>query len=142
MMTQKKIKLSVVSQEKELLSTDVDQVSLPTSTGQITVLPDHIPLLSQLQTGELSYLIDEKQESIVISSGIVDVGDDNHITVIVDTAKHERDISLQKAEQAIASAKETMEHSTDQRELLLAEASLRQAMWEIRVAQKTKKSKI
>lgn len=141
-MTQKKINLSVVSQEKELLSTNVDQVTLPTSTGEITVLPDHIPLLSQLQTGEMRYLNQEKEESIVISNGIVDVGDDNQITVIVDTAKHERDISMQKAEEAIKSAKETMEHSTDQRELLLAEASLKQAMWEIRVAQKTKKSKI
>lgn len=141
-MTKKQLQLSVVSQEKELLSTLVDQVSLPTSTGEITVLPGHIPLLSQLQTGELKYQIDQNQISIVVSNGIVDVSFDNQVTVIVDTATHERDISMQKAETAIKQAQETMQTTTDQRELLLAEASLRQAMWEIKVAQKTKKARI
>ena len=55
---------------------------------------------------------------------------------MVDSAKLARDISVQKAEEAIAAAKETMSISEDRRELLLAEASLKQALLEIKVAQK------
>lgn len=141
-MSKKTLQLSVVSQEKELLSTTVDQVSLPTTTGEITILPDHIPLLSQLDAGELRYVINGQESLIIVSSGIADMGPDNVLTVITDTATHQRDISMQKAEQAILQAQETMEKSIDQRELILAEASLRQAMLEIKVAQKTKKAKI
>jgi len=141
-MATSKLQLSVVSQEKKLLSQEVDLVTLPTQTGEITILPDHIPLLSQLQTGELRYVLNGQEQSIVISQGIVDKGPDNTLTVIVDSATHQRDISLQKAEQAIAQAHETMKQTVNQRELLMAEASLRQAMWEIKVAQKTKKAKI
>ena len=141
-MLKNKLQLSVVSQEKKLLSQEVDLVTLPTQTGEITILPDHIPLLSQLQTGELRYMTDGQEQSIVISQGIVDKGPDNTITVIVDSATHARDISVQKAEQAIKQAHETMKQTVNQRELLLAEASLRQAMWEIKVAQKTRKARI
>ena len=141
-MLKNKLQLSVVSQEKKLLSQEVDLVTLPTQTGEITILPDHIPLLSQLQTGELRYMADGQEQSIVISQGIVDKGPDNTITVIVDSATHARDISVQKAEQAIKQAHETMKQTVNQRELLLAEASLRQAMWEIKVAQKTRKARI
>lgn len=141
-MGKKQLQLSVVSQEKQLVASLVDQVSLPTTSGEITVLPGHIPLVSQLETGELKYLVSGEETSIVISQGIIDVGADNIITVIVDSATHQRDLSTQKAEEAIKAAKETMQQSQDQRELLLAEASLKQAMWEIKVAQKTRKTKI
>ncbi len=141
-MSDKKIQLLVVSQEKELLDTQVDQVIVPSSSGELTILPDHIPLLSQLATGELIYSKDGKQSSIVISRGFLNMSPENKLTVIVDAAVHERDISEKKAQEAIRQAQETMSSSTDQRELLLAEASLKQALWEVRVAQKTKKSTI
>lgn len=138
----KKIQLTIVSQERQLLSTEVTSVTLPTVNGEITILPNHIPLLSQLETGELVYRQDDQESSFVISRGFLDMNPDNELTIIVDAAKHVRDLSEQKAQAAIDKARETMAVSTNQRELLLAEASLRQALWEIKVAQKTKKAKI
>ncbi len=140
--TNQKIHLTIVSQEKQLLSADVLSVTAPTVNGEITLLPNHIPLLSQLQTGELIYRQENEESSFVISRGFLDMGPDNKLTVIVDAAKHVRDLSEQKAQAAIDKARETMAVSTNQRELILAEASLKQALWEIKVAQKTKKAKI
>lgn len=137
-----KLKLSVVSQEEELLSLEVDSVTAPTTSGEITVLPHHIPLLTELQTGELVYTQQKKQHSIVISKGFLDKDAHNNIIVMVDQAVHARDISPERAQQAKQQAEQTIATSTNQRELLLAEASLKQALWEIRVAQKTKKTKI
>lgn len=131
-----KLKLTVVSQEKKLLETEVESVSAVTTLGEITVLARHIPLFTQLQTGELRYLEGDKEHSIVVSEGFLTVNPNNEVIVMVDTATLARDISVKQAEEAIAAAKETMKISEDRRELILAEASLKRAMLEIKVAQK------
>ena len=139
----KQILLTVVSQESQLLKTNVDQITAPTADGEITILPNHIGLFTKLQTGELKYLIDNKEESLVISDGFLTVSPDSTVTIMVDTAKMARDISVQKAEEAVRSAKEAIQASSkDRRELLMAEASLKRALLEIRIAQKSKKNRI
>jgi F-type H+-transporting ATPase subunit epsilon len=139
----KQILLTVVSQEQQLLKTQVEQITAPTAMGEITILPEHIGLFSKLQTGELKYLINDKEESMVISDGFITVSPDSTVTVMVDVAKFARDISVQKAEDAVKAAKETIKASPeDRRELLMAEASLKRALLEIRIAQKSKKSRI
>lgn len=139
----KQILLTVVSQERQLLKTQVEQITAPTVMGEITVLPEHIGLFSKLETGELKYLIDGKEESLVISDGFITVSPDSTVTVMVDTAKFARDISMQKAEEAVKAAKEAIKASPeDRRELLMAEASLKRALLEIRIAQRSKKSSI
>ncbi|MBU0974814.1 ATP synthase F1 subunit epsilon [Patescibacteria group bacterium] len=138
----KKITLTVVSQEKQLLQTKVDQITAPTVEGEITILPNHIALFSKLKTGELRYLEEAEEHSLVISNGFITVSPKSEVTVIVDSATLDRNISVSKAEQAVRDAKETMTKTSDQRELLLAEASLKRAMLEIRIAQKSKKSMI
>lgn len=130
------LKLVVVSQEKKLLETQVESVSAVTTQGEITILARHIPLFTQLQTGELRFTSNGVEQSIIVSDGFLTVNPNNEVTVMVDSAKLARDISVQKAEEAIAAAKETMSISEDRRELLLAEASLKQALLEIKVAQK------
>ena len=111
---------------------------MPTTQGEITVLAGHIPLFARLQTGEIRYKLTGEEHSIVISKGFIDVGPESDVTIMVDSAVEARQISVQKAEAAIAAAHETMSKSVDERELMMAEASLKQALWEIKVAQKTK----
>jgi F-type H+-transporting ATPase subunit epsilon len=140
MMTQ--LKLTVVSQEKLLVQTSVDQVTAPTSEGEITVLPNHIPLFTKLVTGEFSYVEGGSKHTVIVSQGFLTVDPNNEVMVIVDSATLDREISTQKAEAAIREAQETLVHSRDRREMLMAEASLKKAMLEMRIAERTKKSSI
>lgn len=138
----KKILLTVVSQEEQLLQTQVDQISAPTVEGEITILPKHIALFSKLKTGELRYLEGSNEQSLVVSDGFITVSPESEVTVMVDSATLARDISETKAKEAIEAAKATITSTSDRRELLMAEASLKRAMLEIRIAQKSKKTKI
>jgi F-type H+-transporting ATPase subunit epsilon len=138
----KQLLLTIVSQEKQLLSVKVDSITAPASQGEVTILPDHISMFTRLDPGILIYRIGQDEHSFVVSNGFLDVNEGTSVTVIVDTATAARDISLVKAQQAIEAAKETMSHTTDRRELLMAEASLKQAMLEVKIAQKTRKSSI
>ncbi|MEC8394175.1 MAG: F0F1 ATP synthase subunit epsilon, partial [SAR324 cluster bacterium] len=49
------LKLEVVTPQKKALETEVDSVTLPGSEGELGILPDHIPLLTTLDTGIVSY---------------------------------------------------------------------------------------
>src|SRR3546814_658804 len=67
------LKLTVVSQEREVLTANVDSLTAVTSEGELTVLPGHIPLFSQLVTGVFVYRQGKEEHSIVISKGFLDV---------------------------------------------------------------------
>jgi len=134
--------LKVVSQERQLLSKTIKKVSVPTAGGEVTILPNHIGLFAKVSAGELRYDLDKVSESIVVSDGFVNVSPDGRVIVMVDSATYARDISVQRAQKAIKDAKEAMKQSTDRKELMMAEASLRLAMLEVRIAEKTKKRKV
>lgn len=137
-----KLQLNVVSQEKALIDTHVDSVTAVTAAGEITILPGHIPLFTKLDTGELRYQENKTHHSIIISKGFLSISADGIVTVMADTAVAARDISIKQAEDAIKQAKETILSSEDRRERIMAEASLRRALLEIKVAQRTKHTRI
>ena len=137
-----KLNLRVVSQERELITESVDSVTATTVDGEVTILAGHIPLFTKLQTGELVYRIDKTESSIVVSRGFLTVSPNNEVTIMADTAVHAREISEEKAQEAIAAANETLRTSDDQRERILAEASLRRALLEIKIAERTKRTRI
>lgn len=134
--------LKVITQEKSLLETEADSVTLPTVDGEITVLPEHIPLFTKLQTGEMIFRVKDKEQAVVITDGFVEVAPNNVITVMVDSAIRSNDIDLLKAEEAKRRAEEMMQEKLDQRDFLLAEAQLRRALMEIDIFNKRKASNI
>lgn len=131
-----KIQLTIITQEKQLLDVVVDQITVMTTSGEITVLPNHIPLFTRLQTGELVYKQNGQPHSVIVSGGFLDVSPDSKITVLADTASLESDITLAKAEEAKRKAEETMAQKTDRRNFMIAEASLRKALLELKVARR------
>jgi F-type H+-transporting ATPase subunit epsilon len=141
-MTEDTLRLTIVSQEKQLLAVDVDSVNVMTSTGEVTILPGHVSLFTTLVPGQLVYTISGTDDYFVVSKGFMDVNASGTVTVIADTAVAARDISIEKAQAAITAAQETMATAVDRHELLLAEASLRKALLEIKVAQNSKRKTV
>ena len=133
-----KLTLKIITQEKPLLETEADSVTLPTSEGEITVLPEHVPLFTKLKTGELVFRNQDQENIVVITDGFVDVSPNNIVTVMVDSAIRSTDIDLLKAEEAKKKAEALMSEKLDQRDFMLAEAQLRRAMMEIQTYRKRK----
>ena len=65
-----KINFKIITPERVVYSDEVDQVSLMTRDGEITVLPHHIPLVTILQAGELRYKKGAEEKAIAISGGL------------------------------------------------------------------------
>lgn len=99
-MIQKTIKFEVVTPERVVLREDVVQATVPTKDGEITVLPEHIPLISILKPGIIEVKKpDGVREVIAVSGGFIDVLK-NKIIILADTAELAEEIDLEKAEEA------------------------------------------
>lgn len=124
--------LTIVTQEKELLKQDIEQITAPTTSGEITVLPNHIPLFTQLQEGILRFKTDGKDTYVVITGGFMDVGPNNAITVLANSASFERDATLARAQEAREKAKAAMQEKIDTQAFVIAEAPLQRVLMEMK----------
>ena len=105
-MSQKLI-LSIVTPEKQLVADEVDQVNAPGTEGDLGILYDHAPLLTNLRSGQLSYEKDGETVAIVVSGGYLEVTD-NRVTVLAETGEFLHEIDRERAERAQAQAQELL----------------------------------
>ena len=79
------LQLEVVTPERRVLSEAVESVVVPGAGGELGILPGHTPLISQLQTGVLSYTAGGKTAQLHVSGGFLEVKDD-HVSVLAEIA--------------------------------------------------------
>ncbi len=131
------IKLEIVTVERLLYSDDVDMVIAPGSEGVLGILPNHAPLLTALNYGELIVRKQgEEDQSFAIGGGFMEVQPDK-VTVLADVAEHADEINIERAQKARERAQGLIEAgnlSLD--DLVKAEAAIRRAMVRLKVAQK------
>jgi len=76
-----KLRLTVVTRERKIIDTDVEEVLLPAYDGEIGVLPGHTPLLTTLRIGVMRYRAGNAVERIVLSWGFAEVLPDRVIVL-------------------------------------------------------------
>ena len=69
----------IVTPEKLVLQEEADQVSLPTPSGEITILQNHMPLVSMLSAGEIILKRDGLEIPLATSGGFLKVSN-NEVT--------------------------------------------------------------
>ena len=90
-----------------MLRESVDELVLPGLTGEIGVLPDHEPLISQLKTGVLSYRVGASLQKLHVSGGFAEVLGDK-VSVLADVAEKPEDIDIESAKAALERAEKSL----------------------------------
>ncbi len=103
------MKLTVVTPNGVAYDETIEQVTIPTTTGQITVLSHHIPLVSVLQAGELVIRRDGTDTPLAVSRGILEVRPNNEIFILADTAERAEQIDIERANRAKKRAEELLQ---------------------------------
>lgn len=133
------IVFEITTPERTVLRSEVDQVSLPTPQGEITILPHHIPVVSQLVAGDVALKIANEETHIAVSGGFVEVRAGNQVVVLADTAERAEEIDIARAEEARAKAKAAMEqYRQDDRQFADAAALLQKSLVRLRVAKRSR----
>ena len=102
-----KLLLSIVTPEKHLVAEEVDQVNAPGTEGDLGILYDHAPILTNLRSGQLSYEKDGETIALVVSGGYLEVTD-NRVTVLAEPGEFLHEIDRERAERAHADAEKLL----------------------------------
>jgi F-type H+-transporting ATPase subunit epsilon len=132
-----KLTLEIVTPERALVNTEVDEVELPGSEGYFGVLPGHTELLASLQVGELWYRIGQEKHYLAIAFGFVEVLPDR-VTVLARIAEKAQDIDIARAEAAKKRAEERVARPTADMDFERARVALMKSLIRLQVASKAR----
>jgi F-type H+-transporting ATPase subunit epsilon len=122
-----KIILSIVTPDKQLVAEEVDQVNAPGSEGDLGILYDHAPILTNLRSGQLSYEKDGETIVLVVSGGYLEVTE-NRVTVLAETGEFFHEIDRERAKRAHADAEKLLLTDLSEEEFIETQKKLFRAV--------------
>ncbi len=103
--------VSVITPDKIIWDDDVEEIILPSTTGQLGILTDHAPLLTALDVGVMRVRPGKKWTAIAIMGGFAEV-DNNDVKVLVNTAQIGDSIDKETARSEFEEAEKRLEKAT------------------------------
>ena len=120
------LNVRVITPDKVAWDAVVDELILPSSTGQIGILTDHAPLLTALDIGVMRLKSDAGWTSIVVMEGFAEV-EDNKVTILCNGAETGSSIDLKNAQEELERVTLLVDEVTTKKEKIEATIELRKA---------------
>ena len=92
---------------KMVTDLEVSEVTIPAHRGELTILPDHAPLVSELNTGILTYKVGESKVRVAVSWGYCEVSPKG-IRILAETAETKEFIDVNRAQQTLKLSEERL----------------------------------
>lgn len=124
--------LKIVTPKGIYLEKTVDMLNIRTTSGNIGVLANHLPLASPVEICEMNYVIGGKKTYYAISGGFIYVGK-TETTIIANAIETPEEIDLNRAKAAKERAEKRLSKLGDDIDIARAEIALKRAMNRINV---------
>jgi F-type H+-transporting ATPase subunit epsilon len=132
----KTIKVSVVTPDGPVYDADVEMVSTKAQSGELGILPGHIPMVAPLEIGAVRLKKDGNTEFIAVSGGFLEVRPEE-VTILAQSAETASAIDVDRAVRAKERAEQRMK---DQRvehiDFRRAELALQRAVNRLAVSER------
>lgn len=113
-MSNKKLQLKIITPDSIIYeSSDVYYVNLMTGAGELTILADHIPLITTIKTGQIKVGKDGDVFALAVSTGILEVQKDSHVVILAERSEMAHLIDVSRAEEAYKRAEEIRQKVKD-----------------------------
>ena len=119
----KQLKLKIITPERLVFEENVEQVSIPTERGEITILPEHIPLIAKITSGDIVAVINGEHVPMAVVGGFLEVKknlsmqtnekEETEVAILADFAEHVSELGDEAIEKAKAKAEELKEQMKD-----------------------------
>lgn len=128
------LRLEIVTPEARAYSDDVDLVVLPGVEGELGVYPQHVPLLTSLNPGELRVLKDGQELALAVGEGFAEVTP-TRVSVLTDMAIEETAIDESAVQAAIERAEAAMRDrdKLGDEEMAAVQAALQKSLAQLKV---------
>ncbi len=120
------LNVRVITPDKVVWDASVEELILPSSTGQIGILTDHAPLLTALDIGVMRLKSDAGWSSIVVMEGFAEV-EDNKVTILCNGAEEGSSIDSATAQSELERVTLLVDEATTKKEKIEATLELRKA---------------
>ena len=120
------LNVRVITPDKVVWDAMVEELILPSSTGQIGILTNHAPLLTALDIGVMRLKSDAGWTSIVLMEGFAEV-EDNKVTILCNGAEEGNSIDLKVAQDELEKVTLLVDEATTKKEKIEATIELRKA---------------
>lgn len=113
-MVKNSIQFNIITPERKIYSHEVLEVMVPTVEGYLTILPNHIPMISIVSVGELRVkVLDGSIHPFAVSSGILEVQPSSKVVILADRSELASEIDVLRAEEAYKRAEEAKKSAHD-----------------------------
>ena len=129
------MQLQIITAERAVFTGQVDALVAPGIAGQLGILPNHAPLMTVLQPGELMVRADGDESYLALSGGYLEVLG-NRVTILADAAEDVDEIDEARAQEALARAQQRVASRESDADLQRAVASLRRAQVRVSVSRR------
>lgn len=146
-MSSKQLKLKIITPERLILEEMVDQVSLPTTEGEITIMPSHIPLISGLASGDVVAFVGGEHVPMAVVGGFIEIKPNmegvTEVAVLADFAEHVSELTEEKIEQSKTRALELKKEMENKEHVDFEhfEAELERSLTRVKIADKWRNRK-
>jgi F-type H+-transporting ATPase subunit epsilon len=131
--------VEIVTAERVVYSEEgVDAVVAPGIEGELTVLPQHAPLLTMIKPGIMIVRKGGEDIDVAITGGFLEVREDR-VTILADAAERAEEIDVVAAEEARRQAERALEERVSEEELAAAAAALQRALLRLRAAERRRR---
>lgn len=124
--------VNIVTPDGPVYDSEVSMVSVRTTSGEMGILPGHIPTVAPLKVGVVRLKKGNTTDLVAVSGGFVEIRPDK-VTILSPSAEIAASIDLGRAKEALARAEQRMASKEEQADFKRAELSLNRAMNRINV---------
>jgi F-type H+-transporting ATPase subunit epsilon len=129
--------LKIITPRKVVVDEEITSITVPSSEGDMTVLPHHIHLLSLLSEGIITIRKDKKEDYLAIGGGYLET-DGKEINILVSRAYKQEEIDAELTEKAIEKAKRDIKEIKDEKQRLEAVSILRRSVINMKLVKRRK----
>lgn len=124
--------LKIITPKRIVLEKDIISITVPSSEGDVTVLPRHTHLFSLLNEGVVTYRTEKNEEMLAIGGGYLET-DGRNVQLLVTRAYGQDEIDHESTMKAIESAKADMKQVKDKKQLQDISILLRRSLVDLKL---------
>ena len=125
--------LKIITHERIVFEGDVDELVVQTTSGQIGVLKDHIPITTSLEIGVAKAKVGEKYKYFAVMGGVFQFKDNNAV-ILSDICEDSCDIDVTRANAAKERAEARLAETAAEWDTQRAQAALARALARLQAA--------
>jgi F-type H+-transporting ATPase subunit epsilon len=131
----KTLKVNIVTPDGPVYDSEVEMVSTKAQSGELGILPGHIPMVAPLQIGAVRLKNGGNTELVAVSGGFLEVRPEQ-VTILAQAAETAEAIDVERAKEAKSRAESRLQAQKEDVDFKRAEIALKRAMNRINVSER------